>query len=234
MPPKYRNRDEGTQGPAVAKDTSGSPSLVRASRRPPPDPAPAPPEDQQVARAPVTEGRLFDSHCEGQPVVARPGGPSRGRCLPAVLAAAACHGTESEIHFARRGGPRTERRRSTPTDLVKNMLRPSHSASGTVGKPTAADRAGTPAAQRTATVANQTPGTTWMAKKAPASSTAEMSTAGTLSGQQKQDPVHPGTPADSAPSTVVAQTFSNAAGPQTAATQVPSGAAEKNGTDAGP
>ena len=50
VPSKYRDMDEGAQGPAVAKDTSGSPSLVRPSRRPPPDPAPAPPQVQQVAR----------------------------------------------------------------------------------------------------------------------------------------------------------------------------------------
>lgn len=47
VPEKYRKMDVAAAKKPGATDAAGSPSLVRPSRRPPPDPAPKPPQDEQ-------------------------------------------------------------------------------------------------------------------------------------------------------------------------------------------
>lgn len=65
VPPKYQRMDAALSNSTLAKDTSGTPSLVRPSRRPPPDPAPKPPLDESPEASLATtqtraEGPLYD------------------------------------------------------------------------------------------------------------------------------------------------------------------------------
>ena len=196
VPPKYRNMDEPTPGPAVAKDTSGSPSLVRPSRRPPPDPAPAPPEEQQVARAPVTKGPLFDSMAKASqswrvkashPVATASERPSTRQLV-----------TEPHLKFTSPDLAARERKaHPKPTDLVRNMLRPAQSAAGAAGKQTPTDPAGTAAAPAATPATRQTASTNWMAKKTLTSPGSTLDPTGALPAQP-QEPVTAGTPANSA------------------------------------
>ena len=149
--------------------------------------------------------------------------PSCGHGHGAILDAQLV--TEPHLKFTSPELAARERKaRPKPTDLVKNMLRPAQPAAGAGGTPTPTEPAGTAAAP----TASKIPNTNWMAKKSvtPSAATSDPSNASTA---QRQEPVTAGTPANSASSTVVANTFRTETGLRTAATQVPSGAAANTG-----
>ena len=74
VPPKYRNMDTAVPNTSLAKDTSGTPSLVRPSRRPPPDPGrnrrSRRAQEDLLAEQPPRRRSAVRPHRGGQPVVA--------------------------------------------------------------------------------------------------------------------------------------------------------------------
>ncbi|MHB8863518.1 MAG: hypothetical protein ACYC6N_14045 [Pirellulaceae bacterium] len=215
VPPKYRTMGAGAPEAVVVRDTAGSPSLVRPSRRPPPDPAPTPPEEERpLVQAPVKEGRLFTRIATAsrswRVTASRPALPAAEPATARQLI------TEPQLRFTAPDlAGRESKTHAKSTDLVKNMLRPAQSASGTAGNQPPTDPA--------ATVARQTPGTHWMAKRTPTPSASAGSTPADVAHRQAEPAATEGS-VFAVPSPVVGNSFDNAAGPPTAATRVPSGA----------
>ena len=147
VPPKYRNMGTGVPPTSLAQDTSGTPSLVRPSRRPPPDPAPKPPQEELPAEKPRAEGPLYD-------IIAAASqswrvGPRNAAVAASANAAARQLATETQLKFTSPDRSARERQAVTkPTDIVTNMLRPAKSAPRTADKPTPTSVARTEAIRR--------------------------------------------------------------------------------------
>lgn len=215
VPSKYRNMDAGVPDTSLAKDASGTPSLVRPSRRPPPDPAPKPPleerRDALLVERPRAEDPLYDiiaaatrswrvdesAHTVGTAGNAVAQRPASDPALPRQLA------TETQLKFTPPDlSAREQKQVRKPLDIATNILRPAKSA------PKPADQSAPPGAPSTHTTppadpnTHAAPGTTWIAKKAsPSSTTPSVST-----------PAAAVASAGPANSTVVANTFGSTTG----------------------
>ena len=202
---------------SLAQDTSGTPSLVRPSRRPPPDPAPKPPLEAARTAGGETARRR-------SPVRYHRGGRANRGAWPHVtprnycvckprcgIAPATGHGNELEVQFAGSVGSGSQAV-TKPTDIVTNMLRPAKSAPRTADKPTPTNVVRTEAIRRAESNARLVPDTSWIAKRTSPSSTAPSVSTHTVPADQKRTSAIAVETGDSATSNVVANTFGGVAG----------------------
>lgn len=143
VPPKYRSGTNSVPAATLAQDAIASPSLVRPSRRPPPDPAPKLPEDMLPATAasPVTTGPLFDRIASASRAW-RTSRPPASKTTPPEEPPKQTLVVDTQLKFS---APDPESRQSggvTPhDDIVKNALRPANAGSdaGDSSSPIATD-----------------------------------------------------------------------------------------------
>lgn len=86
VPSKYRSMDAQGKSAELAQSSSASPSLVRPSRRPPPDPAPKPPEADDLV-TPSLAAQRSPSAVQSSPSAAQPASPTATQPAAATLAA---------------------------------------------------------------------------------------------------------------------------------------------------
>jgi hypothetical protein len=213
VPPKYRNMGTGVSRTSLATDTSGTPSLVRPSRRPPPDPAPKPPQEEQeefAVKKPRAEGPLYD-------IIAAASQSWRVAPRNAAVAASANasprqRAAESSLKFTSPDRLARERKAVTkPTDIVTNMLRPAKSPPRAADKPAPTNVARAEAIRRAESNAPLVPGTNWIAKKTSPSSAAAGVSPRTVPAGQKQTLAIAVESGDPAASNVVANTLGGVA-----------------------
>jgi len=86
VPSKYRSMDAQGKSAELAESSSASPSLVRPSRRPPPDPAPKPPEADDLV-TPSLAAQPSPTAAQPSPTAAQPASPTATQPAAASLAA---------------------------------------------------------------------------------------------------------------------------------------------------
>ncbi len=198
VPLKYRAMDARPPIPSVANDTSGTPSLVRPSHRPPPDPAPKPPleepQESQLAHAPHVDDPLYDMIAAAARSwqVAQPEGTTQVRApnrAPAPHDVPAPHGapapavapdqptprqlaTDAHLKFTPPNlAVRDQKTVRKPLDIATNILRPAKPDPATADPPATAAGANPDAALRTELERPTAPTTAWVAKKSPSPTT---------------------------------------------------------------
>jgi hypothetical protein len=188
VPPKYRvgpgNALGNTSAPALARDATASPSLVRPSRRPPPDPAPKLPEETVpvIAATPVTTGPLFDRIAsasrawQNRPAAAAAASPSQQPVTQPLVTdtqlkfTAPDPGAREPVGVTRDADPASVTRH---TDIMKNVLRPAKSpaSAGNSSPAAATDPTVNPLVNSSALAAAND--TAWTARPNPATSRGE-------------------------------------------------------------